>query len=183
MLIDILALILIVYGFYKGYSRGLINTVFDTLSIVIAIVASLKLSPLIIDVLDKVFKLNPGISFILGFVITFFIIMIFIRFIGKKLESVLKAVKINFVNQIAGGLVMAMVFAILFSGLLWLSNEVSLLPQKTKDQSITYPVLHTLPDVTIKTLKGLQPFFADFWAKTIETIDAIKDKGNELKKD
>ena len=63
MIIDILAAIIISLGFYLGYQRGLIKTIFDTLSLMIGILAALKLSPWVIDALQS---LGRTIRFVEG---------------------------------------------------------------------------------------------------------------------
>lgn len=183
MVIDVIALVLILIGFVTGYRRGLINTVFDTLSILIAVVASLKLSPIMMDFVEGTFKLGSGLSFIIGFVATFFIVMMIIRFVGNRLEGLLKAIKINFVNKIAGGVVMGGVFAVLFSFLLYLVSSMSLMDDSSKQTSITYPMLSKLPDQSKALFNGLKPVFSEFWEKTVDTIDTIKEKTDDIQSD
>lgn len=43
MILDVFVAIVVSLGFYLGYSRGLIKTVFDSLSLIIGILAALKL--------------------------------------------------------------------------------------------------------------------------------------------
>jgi len=111
MILDLIAALLITYGFYRGYSNGLIDTIVDTLSILVGLVVALKFSPLLINYLQKVVNLNPAIEFILGFLIVFFTVMLLLRFIADRMEDLLRAIKINFINQIAGGLLLGFVFA------------------------------------------------------------------------
>ena len=79
MLIDLIAAVIISYAFYRGYSKGLINTVVDTLSILIGLVVALKFSPLLIDYIQDVVNINPAIEFILGFLIVFFFVMLILN--------------------------------------------------------------------------------------------------------
>ena len=111
MLLDIIVAIVVSLGFYLGYTRGLIKTVFDSLSLIIGILAALKLSPIVINILEEIIKTSPAVSFLLGVVITFIAVMDIIRFIGKKLEDMLEAVNINFINKLAGGAVQGLFFA------------------------------------------------------------------------
>ena len=79
MLIDIIVAIVISLGFYLGYSRGLIKTVFDSLSLVVGILAALKLSPIVINILQEIIKTSPAVTFLLGVVITFIGVMALLR--------------------------------------------------------------------------------------------------------
>lgn len=174
MLIDLFVAIVIALGFYLGYSRGLIKTVFDSLSLVIGILAALKLSPIMINILQEIIKTSAAITFILGVVITFIAVMALIRFLGRKLEDMLEAVHINFVNKIAGGILQGLFFAYLLSLSLWLINTLSVLNPETKAASITYPMLEPLPEKGKAVFTSIKPLFKGFWDKTVEAMDGIK---------
>ncbi|MBK8346244.1 MAG: CvpA family protein [Saprospiraceae bacterium] len=174
MLLDIIVAIVISLGFYLGYTRGLIKTVFDSLSLVIGILAALKLSPIIIGILQDIIKTSPAVTFLLGVVITFIGVMALIRFIGKKLEDLLEAVNINFINKLAGGAVQGLFFAYIMSLALWLVNNLNVLNPETKAASITYPLLEPLPEKGKAVFTNLKPVFKDFWDKTVEAMDGIK---------
>lgn len=176
MILDIIVAIVVAFGFYTGYSRGLIKTVFDTLSLIIGIVAALKLSPIVINLLEGIIKTSPAISFLIGIVVTFIAVMALIRFIGNKLEDVFEAANINFINKIAGGGLQALFFAFLLSMGLWLMNNLNVLNPATKDNSMTYSLLEPLPEAGKGLFVALKPVFSNFWDKTIETMDDIKGK-------
>lgn len=183
MIIDIIVALVIAYGFYIGYSRGLIKTIFASASLLIGIVAAIKLSPILIGVIDNVLNLNPAVNFIIGFVLTFIIVLALIRFLGNKLTDLLEKININFINQIAGGAFMSLFFAILMSyGMYFLSN-LKLLSEEQKTASITYTLLEPLPQKTQSVFKGLRPVFNEFWDKMVETMDQINEKSKELEKD
>ncbi|MBL0101905.1 MAG: CvpA family protein [Saprospiraceae bacterium] len=109
----------------------------------IGILAALKLSPIIIGILQDIIKTSPAVTFLLGVVITFIGVMALIRFIGKKLEDLLEAVNINFINKLAGGAVQGLFFAYIMSLALWLVNNLNVLNPETKAASITYPFAGT----------------------------------------
>ena len=179
MLIDIIVAIVISLGFYLGYSRGLIKTVFDSLSLVVGILAALKLSPIVINILQEIIKTSPAVTFLLGVVITFIGVMALIRFIGKKLEDMLEAVNINIINKFAGGALQGLFFAYLLSLIFWLVNSLNVLNTGTKAASITYPMLEQLPEKGKAVYASLKPVFKGFWDKTIEAMDSIKNKEKE----
>ncbi|MBK9735892.1 MAG: CvpA family protein [Saprospiraceae bacterium] len=174
MLLDIIVAIVISLGFYLGYVRGLIKTVFDSLSLIIGILAALKLSPIVIGILQSIIKTSAAVTFLLGVVITFIAVMALIRFVGKKLEDILEAVHINFVNKIAGGALQGLFFAYILSLGLWLVNSLNVLNPETKAASITYGLLEPLPQKGKAVFMALKPLFQGFWDKTLEAMDSIK---------
>ena len=175
MWIDVGFLIFLSYGFYLGYSKGILKTVFAIISILVAVLLSMKLSPIFIDIVERFLKLGPQISLILGFVLCFIAILFIVRLIGKSAEKLLKAVKLNFINKIVGGVLMAILFVISYSAILWFLNESNLLSEEQKEQSITYEQLEPIPAQARGTIAKLKPAFQSFWEKS---TNAINDSNN-----
>ncbi len=179
MTIDFIVAIFVTMGFYFGYSRGLIKTVFDTLSLIIGVLAALKLSPITIDILQQIIKTSPALTFIIGIILTFVLVMTIIRFIGRKFEHLLEALNINFINKMAGGAIQALFFAYLLSMGLMLLNTINVLNPEAKAASVTYSLIEPLKDKGSTLLLKAKPIFSEFWAKTLETMDAVKNKSAE----
>jgi len=182
MIIDLIALLAIVYGLYTGYSKGLIQTVFDTLSIIIGIVAALKVSPIVINLLQGILPLSKSLVFIIGFVLTFLLIMGLIRFVGKKMESLLKVANVNVVNKILGAGLMALFFSLIVSYAVWGVNKLSLVNEDTLASSNAYPFLQTLPEKSQSLFESVKPVFSGFWEAMMDTMDSIKETGEDLTK-
>lgn len=177
MILDLITGLLVAYGFYQGFTKGLIKTVFATLSLIIAVVAALKLSPIVIGILQNTFSLNPAITFVIGFVLTFILVVALVRFIGNKLEKLLESLHIGGLNKLAGGIILGLFYAILISIGVFFIDKVGLLSVEQKEASFTYPLLEPLPRITQGIGESLKPIFSEFWDKMIETMDAIKEKG------
>ncbi len=175
MILDLIAALFITYGFYRGYSKGLIDTIVDTLSILVGLVAALMFSPILISYLQKVVNLNAGVEFILGFLIVFFVVMLLLRFIGDKMEALLRAVKINFVNQIAGGLLLGFLVAFLVGLLLLFLAELKILNQDYAAESTLYEYLIKITEEGGWIIDWFKDLFSEFWTKFMATIDSMKE--------
>lgn len=180
MFLDIITCLLVAFGFYQGFSKGLIKTVFATLSLVIGIVAALKLSPIVINVLQRALDISPAITFVLGFVLTFIVVMALIRFLGNSLEKVVKSIHIGGVNKLLGGLVLGLFYALLISFGVYFVDKVELISTETKEASFTYPLLEPMPRAAQGVGEQVRPIFNEFWNKMLETMDAVKEKGEEV---
>ncbi len=174
MIIDLIAGILISFGLYQGFTSGLIKTVFATISIIVAIVGALKLSPILIKFLQNNIDFNPAVLFVLGFVVTFILIIITIRYIGNKLERLFEKLNINAINKLAGAILLGLFYAILLSYSIHFMNSMSLISDNQKSKSFTYPVLKPLPAATQNVGRQLKPVFSEFWDVFINTLDEIK---------
>lgn len=178
MILDIVIALIVALGCYLGWQRGLIKTIFDTLSLFVGILAALKLSPIVITQLEKIIN-NKPLALIAGIVITFIGVMALIRFLGRKLEDVLQAANVNFVNKLAGGALQGLFFALLTSLALSLLSNLQLLQPATVEQSQGYILLKPLPDNAKMVFEKAKPIFTDFWNKTVEAMDTIKEKGEQ----
>lgn len=180
MTVDIIVALILFYAFYSGYSKGIIGTVFSALSLLIGVLAAMKLSPIVIGLLEGMLNINPAIIFIIGFALTFIIVIALVRFVGKKLEDVLEFANINFINKILGGALLTLVFAVGLSYGLWFLNNTKILSEQQRESSITYAMLEPLPEATKGIVTTFKPMFQNFWDKVVETMDDIKEKGESM---
>ena len=179
MILDIVVALILAFGFYIGYQRGLIQTVFDTLSLLVGLLATIKFCWFTISIVESIISGNRVISMIIGIVLTFIIVMALVRFIGKKLEQLFKAINLNFVNKLAGGVLQAAFFGLLISLSLYFLDSLKLLEEKTKTESTSYSMLEPLPRHSQDVFVKLKPMFIGFWEKLEEAMDEIKEKAED----
>lgn len=180
MQLDIALAVIMILGFLFGYSKGVIKTVFSIVSIIIGIIAALKLSPLTIDLFNTMMPNHPRVAYIAGFVATFLVVILLVRFIGNRLEAMLKVVQLNFFNKLIGGLITMLFSVLLFSSVVWFIDEARLISETQKDQSISFYPLRELPGIAKTQFELVKPVFQDFWDKTIDTFERVKQEGLEL---
>lgn len=180
MIIDIILALLVTYGFYTGYNRGLIDTFFDLISIVIGLIVTVKLSHILIEFLEKILpNLDSWIIYLIGLVSTFLLVMILVRFIGNKLEGLFKFVQLNVLNKVAGGILKAFLLSTVFSFLILLIGKVSVLRTEGYINAIqssrTFKMVEPFPEYAKNAFDRVEPYFKDFYQKTNELIDDAKE--------
>jgi len=180
MILDIITCLLVAFGFYQGFSKGLIKTVFASFSLLIGIVAALKLFQTPVNLLESTFNLSQPIAFVLGFVLTFIVTMALIRFIGGRVEALMKAINIGGLNKLAGGILLGAFYGLLVSYAVYFVDKVELLSDEVKSASFTYPIIEPLPRASQEIGEGLKPLFSEFWDQLMITMDSLKEKGEEL---
>lgn len=178
MVIDIIFFISAAYGFYVGFNKGIIKTVFSTLSIVLGLMAAMKFSPYMTKFLEDTFSESP-LMFVAGFVVTFVGVMLLVRLLAKTLEGVFKTIKINAINKVLGGVLMSGFFILLFSILVWFGNESRVINTDTKESSFSYVYLEKIPKEARGVFMTLKPVFKDFWDYTLDYMDKLKRAGLE----
>lgn len=176
MTIDLLAAFMGAYGFYLGFTKGIIKALFGFIAVFIGLIAALKLSPYFVTLLEKIAGNHNPLLFLVGFALTFILTLFLIKFIGNRFEDLLKAIKINFFNQVVGGVALCLLFLVLFSYGIWFANQIRVIPDKTKKASYTYAYLETLPEKSRAVLSKARPLFKEFSDKFNETISQVKDR-------
>lgn len=180
MVIDILLFIFAGWGFYQGYSRGIITTVFTVFSILFGLVAAFKLTPGAARMLETAFKIDQTLSFPVGFLATLVLSLLLIRMIGQFIEKGLQKANLNFINQTAGGILLASLYTLLYSVLLWFGVSSTVVTVETSNQSITYPYIKDFPEKMKGVYAYVKPAFQDFWQESVHFLDKLEDnKGVE----
>lgn len=158
-------------GFYWGYSRGIIRTVISALALFLGFAIAVRFAPEVTELLADAFDQPPTGAFpLLGFIVAFILVLIALRLVANVLERSLRAVRLNFVNQVAGGLVTALLATVMLGFFLWFGDSAALVTPEAKAASVTYPVLEELPDQTYAAIGRVKPVVDDLRARGEEAL-------------
>jgi uncharacterized membrane protein required for colicin V production len=177
MIIDVICLILALYGFWVGYSRGIIKTVLTGASLLFGFMAAAKFSPTVSEMLQGIMSTTPS-ALVLGaaFILTFILTLMLFRLLANGLENMLEAVNINFINQILGGGVSMIFFVFIFSVLVSFANGSRMIDPDTKDKSLTYSLLEPMPSYGWEMGQTVWPVFQEFYQHAMDVMDQIDNQ-------
>jgi len=175
MVLDILFGLFTMVGFWMGYSRGIISTVFTIISFTIGALLAFKLGPAFTNFLEQVFSNDHPLMLAAGFLLSFIIVMVILRMLARGLEGILKSANINFINQIIGGFVLGAVAILVYSWLLWFADQSHLIDPQTKTESLTYHHTREFPNHMKVVTDQLKPIFIEFWNEALDAIDRMED--------
>ena len=179
MIIDIIFAILAGYGFYLGFSKGIIQTVFTVLSVTFGLMAGFRFGPQMTKFLETVFNDANPLWFIAGFLLSFVLTMVLIRLFASGVEGLLQSANINIINKVAGGILLAGLMILMYSMILWFAESAHLIDEATEAQSLTYDYLEEFP-TTVWTLgERIKPTFEEFWDHSIDFMDKLEDMSVE----
>jgi len=158
MWIDLVFAAVAAFGFYWGYSRGIIRTVVSVAALFIGFVLAVRFAPQTTEIIAKLFKTPAeGALPLIGFVVTFVLVLLLLRLVANGIEKMLTAVKLNFLNKVAGGLATSILATLVFSILLLFVNSANLITDEAKNQSMTYVSLAAFPDQAYAVLGKAKP--------------------------
>ncbi|MEM1357851.1 MAG: CvpA family protein [Bacteroidota bacterium] len=176
MVIDIICLVFLAYGFWIGYSKGIIATVLTLASYVIGVLAMMKFGPIMGDVVQGIIpQAGHALSFLAGAILVFIMTLVLFKLLSRGLTGFLESVNINFINQILGGVLSGLFFTFIFSGLVYFGDQSKIITEEARESSITYPVLNKMPDFVIERGKSLYPIFRDFYDRANDALTNLRD--------
>lgn len=179
MVIDLMFFVFAAIGFWMGYNRGIISTVFSVFSYFFGAMIAIKFSDGMTKFLQTTFNDDSALYYIAGLLLSFILAMFLIRMIANGIENLLKAGNINMINQLFGGILLSTVLTVLLSFLVKFGDEAKMIDPKTKNQSMTFQVLEQLPEQSLYVIGQVTPLFKQFWNNTMDMIDKVKTQSIE----
>ncbi|MFN8287023.1 MAG: CvpA family protein [Chitinophagales bacterium] len=165
MIFDILFIVALALGFWWGYKKGIIYSLFSMLGYFLGVVIALKFSYVLISFLKGSLNTSPKVLAVIAFVLVFIFIVLMARLVAWVLEEILKSFSLNIVNQIIGGVLHSLIALFVLCVLIWFANKMGVFPQKQKDTSHVYSYIGNLgPQVVDMAGKAL-PFVKDSFDK------------------
>lgn len=179
MPIDIIFLVVFAFGFWKGYNRGIIGTVFNLAAYVFGITLAFKMTPTTTNILERLFNSNNPSMFLAGFFLNLFLIMFIIRQFAKVIEGGLQAAYLGVFNQMLGGFLLGTFSVLIYSIILWFLVKVQFINGNTIAESRSYPLLEALPGRAKSLAVRFKPMAEDVWGSSLTWMDRIQKYGVE----
>ena len=165
MVFDILFVIFIGLGFYQGFKNGVIYSIFSVLGWFLGIIAALKFSYLVVNLLHGFVHMGPKALAIIAFIIIFLLVLALMRFIAWGLEKLLKSFSLDLPNQVMGGLIHSLIGLYVLCVFIWFLNRLDVFPIHQKDTSHIYPYIANLAPKVVEVTGNVIPLLKDTFAK------------------
>ncbi|MCW3125403.1 MAG: colicin production protein [Bacteroidetes bacterium] len=159
MIFDILFLIFIGGGFYWGYQKGIIYSVFSLLAFFIGIIVALKFSYVAVKFLNGMIHLSPKAMSVVSFIVVFILIVLLVRLIAWGLEQILKSMSLNLTNQLIGGVIYSLIGLYALCVCIWFLNKWNVFPDSQKVSSHVYPYISDTGPKVVEYSGQIVPFF------------------------
>lgn len=176
MFIDIVFLILMVMAIFKGVSRGFIVAVFSLLAFMIGLAAALKLSAVVADSLRAKMNLDGYWLPVLSFLIVFVAVVFIIRWGAALVKKAASIVFLGWVDRLAGVLLYAVMYIMIFSVILFFATKVHLISKETQLTSKTYSYIEPCGPVVIGGLGKVIPFFSHMFSDLSKFFEGVSKR-------
>lgn len=173
MFIDILVLVSVAMALFKGYSKGFVMALFNTLSLIIGLAAAVKFSSVISPMVAEKAgsgQYTPFVSFFLVFLAA----IVAINLLGKAIEKTLETVKIGFVNRLGGVLLYLLLYLSVVSVLVYYLEKMGVITPDLVVQSACYAYISAWGPNVLDGIGYLIPFFRDMFSELNSFFDSFQ---------
>jgi len=164
MILDLAFLVLMILAVFKGYSKGMVVALFSIIAFIAGLAAAMKLSATVAVYLSRNAHIEGKWLPIVSFLLVFMAVVVIVRIGAKFIEKTLDLVMLGWVNRLAGVVLYAFLYSILFSILVFYASLVHLVSPETLQASVTWRYLQPLGPWAMEALGRLVPFFKDMFS-------------------
>jgi len=168
---DLIFAIPLLWGAYKGFSKGLIISVASLVALLIGIYGAIHFSGFIGSLISENVEVQDNYLPLIAFSITFVAIVVGIHFIAKLLSKLVEAIALGWLNTIAGIIFGVLKTAFIISVFIFIFEKVdsnnTFIPKEIKEESLLYqPIKQLSPTV----FPSLMHFDIDIQSPTLPQL-------------
>ena len=179
MWIDIVFLVVLLYGFWQGWSQGIIGTILNLAIYAFGIVIAFKMAPVTSVLLERILDSKHPLMFVGSFLANLLVIYLIVNLATKNLEDAIHGAYLGAVNRLMGGAFVGLFYVLLYSVIIWFLNQANGISVETKNISRTYSLLQPLPGYAKGVAVRFQPLVSDSWTDFNQWMDKAQDLGLE----
>lgn len=163
MAIDIIYLVLIAVAVVKGIQRGFIIAIFSVIAVIIGLAAAIKLSAVAAGYLTDSVNISVRWLPVVSFILVFLIVVLLVRLAANILQKSVEIAFLGWLNRLAGALMYAALYTIVFSILLFFGDQLHLLNADTITNSKVYSTVRPVGPFVINSIGTVLPFFKNMF--------------------
>ncbi|MBA3704516.1 MAG: CvpA family protein [Bacteroidetes bacterium] len=155
--IDIIICIPLVWGLYKGFTKGLIVEAATLVAFGLGVWGGIHFSGFIAKKIIEQFNWQSPYLPIISFAITFLGIVILVYFIAKLVQHMVEGMALGVFNKIGGSVFGALKFALVISVIIFIINAIEksypVISFKSKEGSVLYQPLGKVAPMLIPGMR------------------------------
>lgn len=156
--IDIILAVPLLWGLYKGFSKGLVIEAATLVAFGLAVWAGIKFSDFLSGWMKEQMEWTSVYLPVISFAVIFLGILVLVFAIAKVLDRFIRAISLGFLNRLAGGIFGMLKFGLILSVLIFILNAIEntfqIIPSETKQNSLLYVPVGKIAPVVIPGLNA-----------------------------
>jgi len=181
-LLDLLIIIPIAFGVWRGFKKGFIIELFTFLALFVGLYAGIHLSDGVAGFMREQFSITSEYLPTIAFTVTFLLIGAMVYFAGVAIQKLVKAVALSLPNRLIGALFGALKMVLFVgSGIILLQSydeKSDIISEETKEGSLLFLPVENTTYFAIPALKESTIFLKNA-LNDKELLDRLKKFDNE----
>jgi membrane protein required for colicin V production len=179
MAIDIITMLVLALGFWQGFSRGIISTLFNLLAYLFGFIIAFRMTGVATTALERILNTDNPLMPIAGFLLNLTVVFIIMRAASGGFESILNFAYLGLANRILGGILTGGFYVLIFSILLWFMVKATLVNDDVLQEARLYPILEDMPLRAKNTVVRFKPLALELWDDSATWLDRIERYGED----
>ncbi len=157
--VDIVLIIILAYGAFRGYRKGLLMEIIGLAALILGIIGGFKLLQEGMSFLDQYFSISGQILPYLAFILIFILIVIAVNLIGKWTKKIMDMTLLGSFDNAAGAILGILKWAFGVSALIWITTAFNVgLAESWNENSVIFPVVESFAPMVVTWLENVFPF-------------------------
>ncbi len=161
---------------WRGYRKGFVIALFSVFALIVGIAAALKFSTIMADVIENHISASTKWIPTLSFIMVFLLSAMLVHWCGKLIESALKLTLLGWANRLCGALLYMIMYALVFSVLLFYAEKINLFNSDTTLHSKVCPLIEPFAPKLIDGFGKIVPIFKDMFKELETFFEIVKSK-------
>lgn len=157
--IDLIIAIPLLWGIYKGFTKGLIIEIATFIGFWVGIWGSIHFSEYLVPILREHFQMTSSYLPVLAFFLTFLLIIVLIYLLAKLLQKAVEGMALGFLNKLGGAVIGFLKYTLLLSVIVFVLDTIQkdypILSPRLKKESLLYNAVGKVAPFIIPKLKEL----------------------------
>ncbi len=173
MILDIICALIAIGAFYNGFTKGIIYSVLSLTAIVLGIVMAMNFSSFAAVWLHTNFNIPAVIMPVLSFILVLVAVVGAVKLVAYLTEKFLKAVMLNFVNKLAGGVLWVVISMLILSILVYFIDKAGVFTENLIQTSVSYKYIMPLGPLSLEWLQVLIPYLKESFQLLNDTVKEV----------
>ena len=150
--------------------------IFSFIALIVGLAAALKLSAFVANRLKESVNLSAKWLPFLSFIIIFLVVVFVVHLGGKLIEKTFQMALLGWVNRLAGIILYAIIYLIIFSVFLFYAEKIHLFSATTFQVSHTWSFLKPFGPEVIDGFAKVAPVFKDMFKELEDFFASLPQK-------
>lgn len=165
MFIDAICILLLLFAAWKGWSAGFFSSLISFTGMFIGFFIAMKCSAVVADYLQSKQITDGRWAAILAFILVIVGVLLLLKLLAKLLSGLAEAVMMGWLNKSGGMILHLLLYFLLISGFIHLSEKISLFSKETIAESRIYPIIQPVAPELMKKAGEWIPWLQETLSK------------------